>query len=424
MFLGKIRESVFLRQNAVLFVGSLAVSILNYLYYPVLGRLLGLEEYGEVQVLISLFLQLTIFLVVLTQVTVNIVANYQDEAQKNKVIFELEKLAFLCSVGILAVGTLFSWQLQHILHFNSPIPFIVLLCALVITVPVTFRSAYLRGRQEFTAVSVANMIGSAGKIIASALLVFIGFSTTGAIGGLVVAQVLALAYAASRARRLGFSRPAGARYISLPDVRVLLPELKYAAFVLAASLGVAVLSSIDVLVVKYFFDAQTAGGYAGISTVAKIIFFLTASVAQVMLPSLKIQQPKRENRKFLAKSFVLLALLGGATLLVFALIPNFIVTVLMGHRFAPYAYLLPLLSLAMFFMSVINLVVFYYIALRRYQAGVVVVAGVAATVALLVSHHESLQAIVMSLVYGSLAILAFFAVWRGASELYKRRAYG
>jgi O-antigen/teichoic acid export membrane protein len=54
-FARQLRSSDFLRQNAILFVGSLAVSVLNYAYYPVLGRLLKVEEFGEVQVLISLF---------------------------------------------------------------------------------------------------------------------------------------------------------------------------------------------------------------------------------------------------------------------------------------------------------------------------------------------------------------------------------
>ncbi|HSE61656.1 MAG TPA: oligosaccharide flippase family protein, partial [Candidatus Saccharimonadales bacterium] len=158
-----VRSSDFLRQNAILFVGSLLVSALNYAYYPVLGRLLSVEEFGEVQVLVSLFLQLTLFLVVLGQVTVNIVANYKDVRAKHEIIFELEKLALLLSGAVFVIGALFSWQLRNALHFESAWPFIVLLLTLIASVPLAFRSAYLRGQKKFSQVSVANIIGAVGK---------------------------------------------------------------------------------------------------------------------------------------------------------------------------------------------------------------------------------------------------------------------
>lgn len=420
----QLRKSNFLKQNAILFCGSLAVSILNYLYYPILARLLRLEEFGEVQVLISLFLQLTIFLSVLTQITVNIVANYKNEVQRNRVVFELEKLAFFLSIIILIAGSVFSAQLQQVFNFHSPVSFIILLIAVSVTVPMTFRIAYLRGQQSFSAVSLAQIIGSFGKIVAAVLLVIIGFSTAGAIGGLLVAQVLALLYAGYRARRLGFVKPTGVSYFNWPKLQILMPEVKYITFVFAASLGVVVLSSIDVLLVKAFFDAETAGGYAGIATVAKVIFFLTASIGQVMLPAVRMEQPKNKNRRFLIKSFGLLAGLGGVALAVFALLPGLVIAVLMGKNFVDYAYLLPLLSLSMFFISIINLIVSYYIALRRYQVGFIVIAGVVLTIALLTVRHASLSDVAWQLVYGTGLMIVMFVAWRSVYELSKRRSYG
>lgn len=202
--LKRIHRSPFMRQNATLFVGTLLVSILNYLYYPILGRLLDLQDFGEVQVLVSFFLQLMMLLMVLTQVTTNIVANNDNNGEKQAVILDLEKLALWVSFGLFALGSLLSWQLMQALQFQSPWPFILLLLAFVVTVPFTFRSGYLRGKQKFFDVSVASLVGSASKIIASAGLVLVGFGTIGAIGGLVVAQLLALAYTIYRARHWGF----------------------------------------------------------------------------------------------------------------------------------------------------------------------------------------------------------------------------
>jgi O-antigen/teichoic acid export membrane protein len=408
----QIRSSDFLRQNAILFVGSLVVSALNYAYYPVLGRLLKVEEFGEVQVLISLFLQLTLFLTVLSQVTVNIITNYKDEQTKRDVIFELEKLGLLLSALVFVVGAIFSWQLRAILHFESAWPFIVLLLTLIASVPLAFRGAYLRGYKRFSDFSVAGIIGAVGKLTISALLVVVGFSTVGAIGGVLAAQLLAFGYAVSRARQAGFKRPPGSSYFTLPRVKRVLPELTYSVFVLVASLGVAVLSSVDVLIVKHFFDAETAGAYAGISTVAKILFFLTASVAQVMLPSVKVDAAPGENRRFLLKSLALVTLLGGGALAVFSLLPGFVVTLLMGKNYITYVHLLPLLSFAMFVISLLNLLVFYYVALRKYQVAVIVVFGLALTCWLVVSGRASLDGIVDNLALGSVIMLVMFGAWQ------------
>jgi O-antigen/teichoic acid export membrane protein len=43
--------------NGIFFVGSLVASVLNYLYYPVLGRMLHPAAFGESQTLVSMFLQ-------------------------------------------------------------------------------------------------------------------------------------------------------------------------------------------------------------------------------------------------------------------------------------------------------------------------------------------------------------------------------
>lgn len=407
-----LRKSTFLRQNAIFFFGSLAVSILNYAYYPILGRLLNLEQYGELQVLTSIFLQLALLLTVLTQVTVSIVANYADEKKKIRVIFELEKLAFWMGGGILFIGLMLSIPLSNALKFESVWPFTILLLAFLATIPLTFRSSYLRGKQDFATVSIGNIIGSAGKIITSLILVLIGCGVAGAIGGIIIAQLLSLAYIATRAHKLGFDQTKKSTYFSIPDIKLLIPELRYALFVLVISLCITLLSTIDVIAVKYYFDAETAGGYAGVATVAKVIFFLTTSVAQVMMPSIKLNQPTAENRAFLYRSFAILGALGGAATLLFMIGPRFIIQIMMGSAYVTYAKLLPLLSLALFVISVVNLIVSYYIALKKYQIAFVVLAGVLVTFVLLGINHTSTAAIVHSLLIGSLSTLALLACWR------------
>src|SRR5688500_11834357 len=115
--LSSLRTHTFLRHNAIFFVGSIAVGALNYVYYPILGRLLEPAAFGEVQTLISLFLQLTTFLMVLSIVTVNVVANTADVARRNHTILEFEKITLLGAIGLLLLVLLAGEPLRHFLQF-------------------------------------------------------------------------------------------------------------------------------------------------------------------------------------------------------------------------------------------------------------------------------------------------------------------
>jgi O-antigen/teichoic acid export membrane protein len=411
--LQSLLKNPFIRNNLIFLMGSVLVGGFNYIYYPILGRMLSPEAYGEVQAMVALCLQLLIFLNVLSQVSINVVANYTDEDRKQRVIFELEKLAFMASLGIVAVGIACSWYVKDFFNFESVWPFIVLLSVVVATVPLSFRSAFLRAHLRFGIASISNIIGAAGKVIFSVILVWLGFNIVGAIGGILVAQVVAFTYTAYKAKQLGFMKPADSSYIgklSLKDIR---PELPYAAFMFVCSMSIVLLSSIDIFVVKHYFDPLVAGQYAGISTVARIIFFLTAPLALVLLPAVKIANSASENRKLLLKSLGLLVAVGGSPALFFAVFPDFSVHTLMGSSYAAYTSLLPLLCLAMLLLSVVNLIISYYIALRNYMLLSIIIPGVCTTVILMWASHSSVRNVVMNLIYGSIGMIVLCVVWRG-----------
>jgi len=405
-----MRHSQFLRHNAVFFTGSVAVGALNYLYYPVLGRMLTPSAFGETQTLVSLFLQLSIFLIVLSLVIVNIVANYPDEETRNLFVFEFEKLALLISALLLGGCVLFRDRLQAFLHFTSSWPFVLLAVAVVVTVPFTLRGAFLRGQQRFGLVSTGNILGAGGKLLFSVLLVLAGFSTTGAISGVVLAQIAACMLILFWARRFGL-RSAGHQPWKWPNMRFLMPELRYGLVVLIASLAITLQYSIDIIVIKHYFSASVAGEYAGIAAVGRILFFLTMSIGQVLISSVKLRQPPAQNRRLLYKSLLLLVGISLPVLIAVMGWPTQVIRVLMGSSYIKFASLLPRLSLAIFIVAVLNLLVAYYLALRRYGVAAAAVLGLGASCAIILWHHGSPGAIVNGLLTGSTIMLGLFGGW-------------
>ena len=410
-FIDKIKQSSFLKHNAIFFFGSVAVGVLNYAYYPILGRLMEPSAFGEVQVLVSLFLQFTIFLNVLSMITVNITANYSDKAKAHRVIFELEKLASYIAAGILLLSILGGEFLRQQLHFTSMTPFVALALAILVSIPLTFRSAYARGQKRFGIASISQLIGAGVKIIFSAGFVVLGLGVTGAVGGIVVAQFIAFLYAARWAARIGFSRPDDTNYKTRPDIKTILPELKYASTVFVGLFSVTLLMSIDVIVVKYYFDAHTAGLYAGIATVARIVFFLVTPIAQVLMPLVKIEQASRKNRQLLMKSLGLTLLVGGGVTVICVAIPHLLIQLLMGSSYDVYAGLLPLLAATILIVSVINLITMYYLSLRRKMVAVIGIIGIVVTVSLMLIWHANLFEIVNSMFWGSAFTLGLILVY-------------
>jgi O-antigen/teichoic acid export membrane protein len=382
------------------------------LYYPVLGRLLTPVGFGEVQTLVSLFLQVGTFLSVFGLVTINIVANYDDQQKRNAIILEFEKLALTLALAFVLLMVVFQGPIKGFLQFESAWPIIIMALAILATVPFMFRNAFLRGRQAFGAASTGSIIGAAGKLLFSAALVAAGLGTAGAIGGLVLAQAVAWGYTAWKAAKLGLiALPGKSGKRRLPDFKLLVPELKYGLLVLVGSFVITVQYSLDIIIVKHYFDAHTAGLYAGVASVARIIFFLTASISQVLMPSIKLSNTKSENRRTLIKSALLLSAIGLPALLLFWLAPAQIVGPLMGNAYTEVAHLLPQLSLAIFIISVLNLFVSYYLSLRRAGIAVVTIIGAVVTYALMFTHHSTLESVINSLLIGSLCMMAALVAW-------------
>jgi O-antigen/teichoic acid export membrane protein len=402
-------QSEFIRHNGIFFFGSLAISALNYLYYPVLGRLLPTAAFGEVQTLVSVFLQATIFLSVVTNVAVNIVTNEPDTRRSSRIVMELERLSTLVMLAALAIALVFVRQLAAFLQFHATLPFFLLAASLLVGVPSALSLAYLRGRSAFGAVSISGTLVALAKLLASVGLVLAGFGTAGAIGGLVIAQLLALTYTRAAARRRGLVTAAGPLW-RRPDLALVLPQLPYAGLVLVVSLVITVLFSLDVIVAKHYFSADVAGAYAGVATIARIIFYLTGSIAGVLLSSVKLDAPRAHNQRLLLRSALLQAGLGGSVLLVFALAPTLVIRLLVGSRYLAYAHLLPALSLALFLLAAINLLLVYDLALRRASAAVISVAGAALMSALIQTHHATPDALVHSLLLGSIGLVALRAL--------------
>jgi len=141
-----LRKDEFLKNNIILFFGSAIVAVLNYLYHPILSRIMTVKNFGEVQTLVSIFLQTGVVLGVFGTVVTNLVANnYSKESYS--LINQLYKIALGVNV-FLSLGIIIGAPiLKSFLHFQSIFPFWVLAISLPFGVPLVFRRFFYRGRK-------------------------------------------------------------------------------------------------------------------------------------------------------------------------------------------------------------------------------------------------------------------------------------
>ncbi len=395
---GWFGDSLF-KNVSVYWTASLAVSFINYLYYPVLGRIMRPADFGEVQTIISIYTQVGVFFQVLSLVGVSVIAKYAHEEDRRRVGDELSRIAIMFSLVMLCLTVVFSVPLSRFFHFSSLAPFYVLAVALVLAVPASFANSYLQGHKQFWALSFGSLIGSVAKLLFAVAFVSLGYGAFGAVGGLVCSQVVALVYALRMGSGVRRFVAANTR-LRRPNIDLIRPELVFAVVVLVTSIATNLMLSFDILVVKHYFTPTDAGLYSGISIISNIIFFVSAPIAGAMIPSIRPHDPTGRNARLLRRSLMFVLAVGGVVTLVFVAEPHLVVGLLLGSRYVPYAGYLRGLSVALFAMSIVNLLVYYQIGARNFWIAPAVGLGLIVTLGAVVGSHATMGAVVADLVFG------------------------
>ena len=105
--LRRVRQSDFLKNNAVFFFGTLMIAVFNYLYYPVISRLVSVSDFGEIQSTISIFMQLGIVLTAFGYVVINIINNTSKKSEEYALISALERRMLIISLVLFALLMIF-----------------------------------------------------------------------------------------------------------------------------------------------------------------------------------------------------------------------------------------------------------------------------------------------------------------------------
>jgi O-antigen/teichoic acid export membrane protein len=395
-----------LANSLILFCGSLAVGAVNYLFQFLMARMLTVAAYGELQSLLAILAVTAIPTATLATVLVKYTADFKAKNQPDKIyslFLLLTKKTFVISITLFAIFVFCSRQIADFLNLDSVWPLAILGIAFIFSFPGSINLGILRGLQKFKELSAVSLVSAALKVVFSFWLVKLGFAVNGAVGAITLASVAGYAISFYPLKFL-FRREKGA-VLSKGIWRYFFP-------VGFSLLFIALLSSVNMILVKHFFSAQTAGEFGALAMLGNIIFFMAGPVAGVMFPmAVDAKNGQSNPAKILKKAVFLTGLIGLGIVFLYFLVPDLIIKILIGGKFLTIGKYLGWFGLAMFQYSLVSLLANYFLSIEKVKGAYLVGLGSLLQIILISIFHANLWQIVWIMNGSMLFVLCLLAAY-------------
>lgn len=188
--------------------------------------------------------------------------------------------------------------------------------------------------------------------------------------------------------------------VELPDRKRI---LAYAFPIFLVSLANNSLITTDLLLVKHFFDARSAGLYAAMSNLGKIIFYGAAPVGAVMFPLISKRHSQGQGfKKIFVYSLLLTAVIALGVLFIYWLFPDIAINILYGDKYLEVdKYLLPF-GIVITLFTISSLLVNYFLSKEQTLVAYFVLIAAVLQIAGIWFYHGS----ILSIIYVSLVVVS------------------
>jgi O-antigen/teichoic acid export membrane protein len=182
----------------------------------------------------------------------------------------------------------------------------------------------------------------------------------------------------------------------------------YALPVFLSMLGFALLSYMDVFMVKHFFPSYEAGLYSATSMIGKAFLYFPSAIALTLFPKVsESHELNKDTISLLGKSMALTAVisLGGIVFCFF--FPKVIIGLMFGQKFYAIEPVVKIFGAAILPLVLFNVFQNYSLAVHKYAFIYIMYLGIAVYAAALWFFHGTFYQVVAVLFMVNLAILLF-----------------
>ena len=347
-----------LKPEQLFMMSALVVNGGNYLYNLILGRWLGPEGFAQAALMVTMLLMVA-FAGMTFQLTA---AKFRGEWDGHK-WRQFRKWFYTCTLGtgtVLGIGfVLGSTQLAHWFNSDNSLPYIVFGAGIPLYFALSFRRGRLQGALAFYPLAGSYQAEMWGRLLLTLVLLLAlpaGLAVaTGIAGSFLIGLIPG---------RQRHSTPSTHGGLSQENRKVVLAFVAMTALYECTQI---LINNGDILLVTHFFDATTAGQYAALALVGRVVYFVTWMFIMVLLPEV-IQKRKsgESTRPLLLKYFALISLLSGSIVLLCFTVPKLLIQILFGAAYLEMAPLLGWYALATALFALANVFTYYYLALDRF----------------------------------------------------------
>jgi O-antigen/teichoic acid export membrane protein len=400
-------------RTGVLLAAASGVSIVAaYVFLLAAGRILGSEDYGSLAALLGLLAVVLIpagalQMAVSREISRRVASG--DSAGAARLARGTLRLALLATVPLMVVALALAAPLSDLLHIHSV--GLVVLAVSTLATALVFPAALgvLQGLQRFHAIAALYVFPWIVRLIVLAVVAAAGYRLGGAIFAAVAGAIGGTALAILLIRQ----PLSGGGTLPRDELVTFLRYLKPVAIGLV---GIALLTHVDILVVKARFSGDEAGAYAAASAFARVGFFLPATILAVLFPRTAARQARgEETEDILGRSLLATAVFCGGLALLYAAAGVGLVSMTFGPDFAEGGKVLAPFSLAIGLFSLANVLVGYHLSRGETRYAWIVGGGVVVQIVSLALIPSSLRGVVWTNVIVGVLLLAAHELLVGSS---------
>ena len=398
----------------ITFVGLMAANVINYVFYALVSRTLGVEGYGTFSSLLAIVLIVSAPSLIGQMVIAKLASDFSLEPERlSGLVRAIDRITLgIAAAPALALACL-AVPIANFLHLSDPLLVVLAACSLCGAISLPFLRGVLQGTSAFGAFAFSSVVEAVGKAVFAPVLGIVA-SVRGALGGLALGYFVAACYTFVAGRPHG---RAEAAHFSLRSVA------RTSAAVGLAVFCVNVLLFYDVVLAKRYLDAHTAGLYGAAALACRALYAVTLFVPTVLLPQAARRAASGERtRGLFSQALLVTVAICVVVSALYAYAPAFVVVAIAGGRFAGAAAFLVPYVIAISALATANVVATYNIARGRMWFVVplgLVAAGEIVSVTL---RHRSAADILQTIVIGHTVALLACATSLGGSSRSSRGA--
>jgi O-antigen/teichoic acid export membrane protein len=391
------------RSGALLAAATAASIVAAYVFLLAAGRILGSEDYGSLAALLGLLaivlipagaLQMAVSREVSRRVATG------DPAGASRLARGALRAAAVGTAPLLIVALVLSSPIAAVLHIDSVAVVVATVLTLSVALVYPVALGVLQGLERFPALAALYIFPWLVRLAVLGIAAAAGYRLGGAVISILVSAVAATALAFVWIREV----LRGAAALPRPE---LITFLRYLWPVAIGLVGIALLTNVDVLIVKARFTADEAGAYGAASAFARVGFFLPAAILTVLFPRAAARQARgEETEDILGRSLFATAGFCGLLALVYAAAGVGLVSMTFGSDFAEGGEVLAPFALAMGLFSLANVLAGYHLSRGETRYAWIVGGAVVVQVAALAVVPSSLEGVVWTNVVVGVLLLA------------------